>query len=71
MDLVPLDEVFLIRRVDRRLGHRKVDTGRRRMPVWDGDEIMHRRIGRDLQCLRQASAPVDVGLQDIESASRR
>src|SRR4051794_11676504 len=32
---VPLPQIFLVRRVDRRLGHREVDADRRRVPVRD------------------------------------
>ncbi len=40
----------------------------RRMAVRDHDQVVRRRVGRDLQRLGEAAAPVDVRLQDIERA---
>src|ERR1700676_1802918 len=66
VDGVPLHQVLLVRGMDRRLRSRKMDADRRRVAVRDGDQIVDGRVGGDLQRFRQAAAPVDVRLQDIE-----
>src|SRR5438128_2257353 len=45
-----------------------MDACRRRVPMRYRAQVMRRRTGRDLQRLRQATAPIDIGLQDIERA---
>ncbi len=66
VDRVPLHQVFLVWRQDRRLRQRGMQPGRRGMPVRDHDQVVDRGMGRDLQGFGQAAGPVDVGLEDIE-----
>src|SRR5579883_90930 len=66
MELVPFDQVFLVRRMDRRLRDGEMDADRRRMAVWNGDQIVRSRVSGDFERLAEAAGPIDVGLQDIE-----
>src|SRR5271170_1595520 len=66
VDRVPLHQIFLVGRVERRLRRAEVDADRRRMSMGNDDEVVYGRVGRDLQGLAQSAAPVDVGLQHIE-----
>src|SRR5271169_522168 len=66
VDRVPLHQIFLVGRVERRLRRAEVDADRRRMSMGNDDEVVHGRVGRDLQGLAQSAAPVDVGLKHVE-----
>src|ERR1700760_1140470 len=46
-----------------------MNSDRGAVPVGDGDQVVDGGVGRDLQGLGQAAAPVDVGLEDIEGTS--
>ena len=56
IDRVPLHQIFLDRRQERRLRQREMQPGRRGMAVRDHHQIVHRGIGGDLQRLGQPAA---------------